>query len=484
MEEFDFTRRVSATQAKHDKISIKVKSWYIHTTNIQGFKNLLAIPASEDRNSNRPTASLPVHGWLFNRPSENPKMEIRRAALDPFYLTGKPLISGSIFIANAYASQTESLSHEYEDHAVHLPVPTRHHISSRALHLNPTRYMRHFYHRTASENAWFACRNLLSANDVSVPANDSEFALDSETSDNWLPVSHLLRLTPELVQQHLSDYIGNAFQAITSEIDRAKRLLRLTTQQVVIFHNAPRYTLDRVETYWEFHSSDATTRVRQIGELLGSLAGRSNNTIYQGNPSSDLRENSICLRYQLRTGVMLRIYAKTPTRIRFEVEHNFQKCTIAIQRTVNTHVAVVETLANVRDLAAQELNRVFERLEMVGRVPHYSHPAIHFLLLFARSLPGEGEEEKDSEKILSLLAANKHVSASRSHPLYASLNKLKEAGLLMKIGNIFHPNPSSRRAIDLLSSEKLETLRFYHRRRTSVFVRRVRPQPQQTDEST
>jgi hypothetical protein len=252
------------------------------------------------------------------------------------------------------------------------------------------------------------------------------------------------------------------------------RRAELAALRIELVH--PHFIFHRIETYWEFHCDSAIIRVSQIEKLLGAGSLRSRHSRYFARDMEPVTEqNCRCLRFYPKNGDMVRIYAKTPSRIRFEVEHYFQdrdnrQQTFTDRTTTNSVEGILDKIVEIRAMAATEINILLERLDDLGKIAPYSDPVIDFLYKFSDAV----QDQDNGLTILDLLATNKQVVKGNHSPLADELTRLKNTGILTQKRRIFIAALPYRKAIDLLSSEKLETLEFHRRRREIVFVRRVR----------
>ena len=402
--QFSFDVVVQPGEGKFDKITLWIDHYTYHGTtyNIQLFKRALAA------------------GRIFNQPGSSPKswMHIRRVSR-PGVNGSPPLFTGdySFAFGQEYDSTHPQLVH-----------------AKLRLSLNPTRFLRHQNSGNyipprrdfASTTATFFEANAISETD--------EFALDGE--DNWIPdlpafenLSH-----PAFSHRIVRDYIEGFLWEINLDATQAADSVPIGFRDDL---SDKRFNVRYVETYFEFAVPDMSPphMVSSLEPLLQSynelgLTGK--DWRFAGpQPWSGL---SRVLIVKIRTGVLLRVYAKTNKRVRFEVVHDLTKASVPklptesiaeeARHTSPTLDGVYRILRRVRTDAAQIVNSIFEHMRNRAALPSTPKTSLRFLSDVLR----EVGDDDDAELILWLLIERRGVTSLPR--LRSALKKLRRAGIL------------------------------------------------------
>ena len=412
--QFSFDVVVQPGEGKFDKITLWIDHGICQGTinQIQLFKRALAL------------------GRIFNQPGGRPKswMQIRRASR-PGANGSPPLFTGECSFAFA----------EWYDPTNPNPQSAR---TKLRLNLNLSRFL---HHQSSSDyippRRDFAATTATFFEADALPETD-EFALDDE--DNWIPdlpaFENLAR--PGFSDRIVRDYIEGLLREIDSDATRAADSVPVQAADFLPFWfqddlSDKRFNVRYVETYFEFavlgmsppHVVSSLEPLLQSYNELG-LTGK--DWRFAGpQPWSGL---SRVLIVKIRTGVLLRVYAKTNRRVRFEVVHDLTKASVPklptesiaeeARHTSPTLDGVYRILRRVRTDAAQIVNSIFEHMRNRAALPSTPKTSLRFLSDVLR----EVGDDDDAELILWLLIERRGVTSLPR--LRSALKKLHRAGIL------------------------------------------------------
>jgi hypothetical protein len=179
-----------------------------------------------------------------------------------------------------------------------------------------------------------------------------EFSLDGE--DNVLLTrSQMLFGRSDAWQRHLERYWLALIQRFDHIFGSAAALLAIP-------HNfSPYLSLREIETYWEFRAEDPLAWLLSAEPHFRAL-GLAPEVRTHAYPDGEIREtihqNARSLSVRLRSGVRLRVYAKSNRRLRFEIEHDLKENARPLggRRTTGSLDDLFNWLAAARRDATQE----------------------------------------------------------------------------------------------------------------------------------
>ena len=189
--------------------------------------------------------------------------------------------------------------------------------------------------------------------------------------------------------------------------------------------------LRSLETYWEFRVNDPLNWLSEIEPVLQSLglSSEARNYAYpDGFSAKSSNGNSRSIVVRIRSGLRLRVYAKTNRRVRFEVEHDFVENARPLQgRHTDTDVAA---LFDWTSLAAEDathvVNSALARLER-AQVREGSQMSVPQLVIrISQAL----NDPLRAETMLTLLAANQSLVSTSGSDLTPSIRKLVSRSIL------------------------------------------------------
>jgi hypothetical protein len=262
---------------------------------------------------------------------------------------------------------------------------------------------------------------------------EDEFALDDQ--DNWIPDSpqfHNLS-SPAFWPRILRDHLAGVFNLIDSATTDAASLCYLRSDP----HPTERpFNVRYIESYFEFADPNAVHTVANLEELLRGYSE-------MGMTAKDFRiagphkwnGQSRCVTIKIRTGVLLKVYAKTNKRVRFEVMYDLAgkalipKLRSEISRERVRHTArdldgVYCILERARTDAAQVVNDILAHMKGRSAVPATPKTAVDFLFDVAYEI---GNSDDARLIIWLLIERGSITSNARLKPL---LRKLRRARIL------------------------------------------------------
>lgn len=212
--------------------------------------------------------------------------------------------------------------------------------------------------------------------------------------------------------------------------------------------------LEAVETYWEFSDSNPLRTVEGMEATANQFANTTNTRF------STAREGqAFSLRLQIYRGVLLRIYAKTNRRIRFEVSHNLKEANVPFRypEAVQSPEQIRPILSSLRTHAADIVNSFLTGLNSSPSHLSQSRSAV-FLLMEAVAATRNYELAR---LLIESLCVNGRYRLLTNDPLRGAVRLLKARGVLQNRRNspVYTSGPQWSRAAAILAHEgRLERL--------------------------
>lgn len=420
----NFTPRttVSAATAKQDLIRIRLSGWVLEHTGWDDRALFLAGLNPRVDTLQCPTGSIIVPNPIFSQSLSHwigwrGVVPIRAQNDGRRRMPGRPLFGGELKIT----SPTRNL------HSVF----SRQSAISFDLDLNPTRFVRH---QTNIRNigdpvdSWaFRPVRLLTA------AANAALEPSLDGNDNVLVSQRLERMAyPDAWPIQLRRY----WDALTRTLDRV--LLDASDVAQTSLSCSLQINVQSVETYWEFCATDALSLVRQIARHLPSYSGEARVRAYF---SEEWIGNSLSVRVGLPRGLFLKVYAKTLTRIRFEIEHPLTSSSVRMNEghTGYGFHEVWRILSECANQAASEVNRVLRFLS--DYLPAETGESAYLLLHRITATIGDPQL---AETIVGILVNRDGVALRPDDPLRRVVTRLVNAGILRRTreyGQTFRVRP-------------------------------------------
>jgi hypothetical protein len=307
---FDWNQRFKPEQCLEDKIELSLGRWSVEAEDLatlNAFKEFLAGPP-DDGNEWSVFMDGGPYGWMFKRPGggrghnrDRNKLSFRLQALKtPERTLNAPLCSG-------YANL------EFKRRAFGRPGFN----IKLMLSLNLLRFLRHQPKDETAPMKNVATRPDRLRRREKRPAFGDEFSYDG--ADNWLPE------TPEWRSFAKHDRCWRLLRRYCDGIaEEFERHLENATGHAgaTLGEREEYFTIKSTETVWETTSSAPIPDALQIGDVLfrnsrpwADAAFRT----FKNSPGAIREANSVRVAIPLSGGAILRVYAKTNRRIRFEV---------------------------------------------------------------------------------------------------------------------------------------------------------------------
>lgn len=313
--------------AQEDKIDLEIGTWDVfdidlHEENVLAFKQFMSSPPDGSEDKAWPTKDAPaIFGAFFCRPGlrdiGRKKLSIRKQALihpDNKQRQEPPLCGGHcLFYRNT------------------APLPVTGDIYHRAklrLSLNLQRFIRHQPQQDNPLKPWKY--RLQKRREKRSSYGNEEISLDGE--DNWIPDTAEWRKFA--AREHLGNYIELVEDQFASELTRATKFVKVLNKSDEEdwygpgWELNPSFALQKVETFWEFPSENPILDALEIGSKLmhfTNAGGKVTNYEVKGeveeNKEISRVYNSPCFSLPIAENVILKLYAKTNKRIRFEIVH-------------------------------------------------------------------------------------------------------------------------------------------------------------------
>ena len=425
--EFSFEQTVSTEEGKHDKITLHVKHRIYEGTveAIDTFRNFLAVPTVVAQSTAASADLGGYYGGIFNRPSETgtfwKPLKIRSSRRRRRLHIGLPvpLFAGKYKFSSRPPNSEDSVTIE----------------TALELFLNPTRFLRNQGADYIPPRRNFASTSATFYESGNVHEGD-EYSLDQ--TDNWIPNLPALERwdEPGFNQRNVRNFLEGVMREIDRDTERAATLpeVQVGFREIA---TADRCNLKEVETYFDFAVPVNTPidRVRSFEPLLQSFSElRLTATDYPVSGPHEWNENSRVLTISIRTGVKLRIYAKTNKRIRFEVVHDLRharfratdatRSNARMRHTAPTLPSVCAMLDRLRIDAADIVNRVIRHMRNQASLPATPKAGFDLLYDIGRALGNA----QNARSIVSILL---HKGSITSQPQFqTALGKLRRAGIL------------------------------------------------------
>lgn len=441
MEDFTYEARVAPETAKQDRIEIKLGYWSIHGLDVDLTHFLQRLGPSPAGNSGLVPEQAQHYGTIFSRPDgperTHTALEIRKGrgrARPP----GVPLYSGTLLAQRQNATEAG--------------INTERRQLSLSLSINPTRYVAHQRHPGRDPfigpEHW-GTPSLL-ARRVSLRTRD-EICLDGKDNILLGPRTRAFG-RPDVWPHHLRRY----WNGIITELDHEFRRCAPVAPYCRPPEFSPHINLRTTETYWEFRHPDPTALVAELSPVLlplGIEASVREFPYADGWSETRFTGNSRSLTVLLATGVLLRVYAKTTRRIRFEIKHDLRDHAGVIggSHTAENHQALFGWLATIARDAARRLNDILAYVQGQQHRPAASLRPYNLLYRVIRAVP----DERTAEAVLSLLVNNPVLRIGANDPLKDVVRSLTEWEVLERIPGTANPSryvvtPLLRSAVDEL----------------------------------
>lgn len=417
--EFNSDLRVTPESGREDKIELSLETWVLHgsTTTLDEIREYISAPPEHLRAS-LSAAESACYGWIFNR-SQQPgawrsPLKIRKADLQ-FADSGisAPLFSGEWFFQFSGSADNAERT-----------IPTKLFLS-----LNALRYVRHNAGPrplpSATAENWPA-PNLKKRNEQ--PQHYGEFSLDGK--DNWLPDSTYFSAwaNDERWQRHLREYVRGVGDALTAELDR------VTSQHFSTYDFHEDFRLQKVETAWEFATTEPIDLVRSLVPHLQAFNDLQTATTHYRPETEKGIVNSPSIKIALGANSFLRLYAKTNRRIRFEIIQEEINHRELLNEPPTSHghqptrpwERIFDCLAALRVRAAEKLNVVLEYLAQRTRIPPSHVSGFSLLIKITHVL----QSSSLAHTVVSLLLNGAITPRNAGEELLTACRSLAKAGIL------------------------------------------------------
>ena len=423
MTPFSLSSRVTADDAKQDKIELILGAWYLHGRDSElrdYFRELGAQPVVV--NSRHASSHTPSR--LFNLPTGRdptaPRLLIPGGAYDgDRRVAGAPLISGYLQAGKhaPNSSVTGALPQECRS------------LSTR-LSINPTRFVHHqnMVPVRAAEPAVF-WRNREPRFTTRTPVLQTSLEASLDGNDNVLlsqRAQHFGR--PVLWPIHLERY----WEAIQTYLDR--HIQSVADQSGLQIWRDLYLNLRSVQTYWEFSAEDPIAVVRSLVDPISSVGHESTTRSYPlGQVETNVTGNSTSLKVRIGSGRILRIYAKTTGRIRFEIDHDLVKNPRLLPNNRHTSSELTDLIPWIHHLAgraADDVNRILQFVERQSNQSSFWWMRSYHLV---HAIAGATNNSEVTKALLSLLVNHRRIHLGRHDPLRPHVQQLVDLGMLARV---------------------------------------------------
>jgi hypothetical protein len=305
--------------------------------------------------------------------------------------------------------------------------PRGHRVHSRFV-LNPTRFFRH-HGRSLDVSTGNVAPDVLA---TPRPVSGSG-SLDDK--DNWLDGEDVGRAAAQW-QECLTAYLHAAFSRVSAEISYACQGV-ISAEAVQFF--ADRQWIAQAEVYWEFLAPDAQDRAAYFGRSIHAATGTPSSKTLR--TTVDYQHNAASYRTQLSTRQPLwfSTYAKTPSRVRFEVQYVGD-----IAQTVR-YGGATDLIVRLERIRRHAHRKAVETLRLVpeDNSEQFS-PRTGLTDLLARvSVACGGEPSTIGRTLSALIAARRVIVPDASIP-EERLSRLVAQGVLIEQRRVMRTSPPPR----------------------------------------
>lgn len=422
---YNTSLRVSPETAKQDRVNIVLGDWILGPTGdadlMMFFANLAPAEIHESLLGLAPT-SLSVSDPWFTRGTHFdptcPTLMIRQGGRGHGLRAGRPLVTGQLISTRFRRQPGDSYGEG--------PVSRKINLN---LSLNPTRFLHH------QPTVEWVTRRSIPVEDWDLP----EPRLIAQTA-------HLHDIDERSLDGNDNVLLGRARMSYSKGAAWPLHLRRywegLLHKFDDIFHEAASLAilpvqfrstanLRSIETYWEFHVNDPSAWLLEIEPVLRrlGLSSEARNFQYPEGYSGDaITGNSRSIVVKIRSGVWLRVYAKTTHRVRFEVEHDLVENARPIGGShTSDDLNMFFQWANLAaDDAALHVNSALEQLERHQTRQGAQMSVTQLIIAVTQAL----DDPSQAEIVLELLAANQAITAPTGSGLRTSIRKLVSRSIL------------------------------------------------------
>lgn len=420
---YDPALRVTSQSAKQDRIAVVLGDWFLGPAADRGayWRFFAALyPVQANRLAPQPIAPS-ADPWFVHRDAVDPgcpTLTIRGGG------RGRGLRSGTPLVAGELRTRRYGRSHEV---GMGNSEPLR--LITLSLSINPTRYLHHqpkrewIPSRARPVSEWALATPLLTSRDALLSSLD-EHSLDGRDNLIMGRAASAMSISdawPIHIERYWSALVGK-FNTLFSDAANAADLQLQWT---------PALNLRTIETYWEFSIDDPLSWLLEIEPVLASLGhtAEARNFSYEDGLSATGREgNSRSLTVRIRSGVKLRVYAKTSRRIRFEIEHDLMEHARPLggRHTSDDAFAFAAWCNEIAADAATQANQVLEFLARARPRGGDEASVTQLVIAVTQAL----RDDRKAMEVLTLLAANQAIEITGGAELRAAVRSLKDAQIL------------------------------------------------------
>lgn len=438
MEMYSESFRVTPSHIKQDKIDIELSAWVL-TGDINTYAAFMRYFTGEDS----------LYGWAFTSRVDD-TLRATRIAIRSAQDENRPLFSGIIKINRIVRDGGDFVR------AYFSPV----------ISINPTRYL--WYQPMvndieATPELWqLPASNLRAHLSSRRRLRTEEWALDGK--DNVLLGQWNTLGRPEAWPIHLRRYLN----AIVEFFDSAFRASVEVIDDLTIEREPQRWriNLKSAESYVEFTPPDGIhpiAWVRSVEDIFRSVSSGTEARDFEVRERESSEANSRFIRLLFPDNRELRVYAKTNSRVRMEVFHDFTKHHAnVLHRQTNSESHTAREIGQIArwllDGVATNtsllINHALERIQGISNAPRGFPPYMLASTIYRTCGVRYGHT------VLITLAINRRIVLSRKNDyLRPCIRKLVSQHVLERTGmgshdHVFSVTAPYARALSLLSSHR------------------------------
>ena len=408
-------------------------------------------------------------GPLLNRPAgnldEHSELEFRGGSGARGTKAGSPLVKGLLKISKERPTRSPMSDIQRRKIRLHL-------------FLNPTRFLRHQptlpITSITPENLLrtkpnFVADSVPKRRKILTEARDTSVETSLDGNDNVLIGRRVQAMARHNVwPTQLERYFRGIEDLIGSEFRRSERLLGLTLEDDQPLSRDHYYALKKVETYFEFSCANPLRTLRKLQPILQSI-GLSNKSRDYPNGLSQVASdgNATRIETKLRGACVLKIYAKTTQRLRFEITHDLTKKSASRLLLANSNGYTTRSMEELLQwfprLARDAARRVNEVLEQIARSQDQVtiEPASVYELL--GEIFGSIPNEQRAKDFLKILVENGCIRiGEKGSDFLPEIRHLRRKRVLLSFDGVNRLSPRFHAALNTLRKQDGLSLLKYH----------------------
>jgi hypothetical protein len=274
---------------------------------------------------------------------------------------------------------------------------------------------------------------------ISQPKLASGYVLGIEPDEKWYVNEFPLVPATNLIIGDFTKYAFALKQPRSVQLHRYLRIVRgllsrvmsdAFSGEIATFKRFPNYSLKEIEFYWEF---DQTNPIDYVVSLRPNVIAASEHFSERSFSVEDiefrLNGQSPCLKVHLTRNILIKVYAKTNRRVRFEVTLKSDAINkVTGSRTSSTLDQLILKVPFLAEEAATRLNSLLQSIAGTP-TPKSSFTAMQLLHEIAAAC----DTPFVSETVVSALVTFGRITPHNNDPLLQTIHRLRDRGVLRNL---------------------------------------------------